>query len=137
MFNILLDQGNENQSNPDILSHPSQKDKITNSCDSRYWQGSRERGPLQTSHQRVWKPEVPAQISYIHQTLREHKCQPRLLYQQTLKYHRWRNQSILTKKIYTASFHETSPSKNNKGKTPTQVGQPDPRKGKKVIFQQT
>jgi hypothetical protein len=29
------------------------------------------------------------------QTLREHKCQPRLLYSgKTLNYHRWRNQSI-------------------------------------------
>jgi hypothetical protein len=29
------------------------------------------------------------------QTLREHKCQPRILYPaKTLNYHRWRNQSI-------------------------------------------
>ena len=28
------------------------------------------------------------------QTLKEHKCQPRLLYRKTLNYHRWRNQSI-------------------------------------------
>ena len=28
------------------------------------------------------------------QTLREHKCQTRLLYQAKLNYHRWRNQSI-------------------------------------------
>jgi hypothetical protein len=28
------------------------------------------------------------------QTLREHKCQPRLLYPTKLNYHRWRNQSI-------------------------------------------
>ena len=28
------------------------------------------------------------------QILREHKCQPRLLYPAKLNYHRWRNQSI-------------------------------------------
>ena len=37
MFNILNDQGNENQNNPEIPSHTSQKAKIKNSGDSRCW----------------------------------------------------------------------------------------------------
>jgi hypothetical protein len=41
----------------------------------------------------------------------------------TLNYHRWRNQSIpLQNQIHTISFHESSPSKANKGKTSTQGG---------------
>jgi hypothetical protein len=35
------------------------------------------------------------------------------------------------------SFHESSPSKDIKGKTPTQGGKLCPRKSKKVILQQT
>jgi hypothetical protein len=53
------------------------------------------------------------------QTLREHKCQLRLLYPTKL------------------SFHKSSPSKDNKGNTPTKGGKLCPRKSKKVIFQQT
>ena len=56
----------------------------------------------------------------------------------TLNYHRWRNQSIPEQnQIHTLSFHESSPSKDNKGKTPTQGQKLCPRKGKKVILQQT
>jgi hypothetical protein len=56
----------------------------------------------------------------------------------TLKYHRWRNQSIpLKNHIHTISFHESSPSKDNKGKTPTQGQKLYPRKSKKAILQQT
>ena len=38
---------------------------------------------------------------------------------------------------HTISFHESSPSKDNKGKTPTQRWKLHPRKIKKVILQQT
>jgi hypothetical protein len=39
----------------------------------------------------------------------------------TLNYYKWRNQSIPWKKqIYIISFHESSLSKDNKEKTPTQ-----------------
>jgi hypothetical protein len=39
--------------------------------------------------------------------------------------------------IHTLSFHESSPSKDNKRKKPIQGQKPRPRKSKKVIFQQT
>jgi hypothetical protein len=42
-----------------------------------------------------------------------------------------------TKPIYTISFHESSPSNKNKGKTPTQRGKLCPKKSQKVIYQQT
>jgi hypothetical protein len=55
-----------------------------------------------------------------------------------LNYHRWRNQIIPRQnQIYKISFHESSPSKDNKGKTPTKARKLHPRKNKKVIFQQT
>ena len=73
------------------------------------------------------------------QTLREHKCQPRLLYPAKLsitidgetKVFHGKNQ------IHTISYHKSSPSKDNKGETPTQGWKLDPRKSKKVILQQT
>ena len=47
----------------------------------------------------------------------------------TLNYHRWRNQSIpWQNQIHTISFHKSSPSKDNKGKTPKQGGKLLPRK---------
>ena len=53
-----------------------------------------------------------------------------------LSYHKWRNQSISWQnQIYTLSFQKSSPSKENKGKGPTQGGKPCPRKSKKVILQ--
>jgi hypothetical protein len=41
------------------------------------------------------------------------------------------------KQIHTISFHKSSPSKDNKGKTPKEGGKLFPRKIKKVILQQT
>jgi hypothetical protein len=54
------------------------------------------------------------------QTLREHKFQSRLLYQAILSItiNGEKNYSM-AKQIHTISYHESSPSKNNKGKTPT------------------
>jgi hypothetical protein len=43
----------------------------------------------------------------------------------------------MTKSNLHISFHEFSPSKDNKGKTPTQGGKLCPRKSKKVILQGT
>jgi hypothetical protein len=43
----------------------------------------------------------------------------------------------VTKPNSRKSFHESSPSKDNKGKTPTQGGNWHPRKSKKEILQQT
>jgi hypothetical protein len=55
-----------------------------------------------------------------------------------LTYHRWRNQDIPWQyQIYTISSHKSSPTKNNKWKTPTQGGKLQARKIKKLIFQQT
>jgi hypothetical protein len=51
------------------------------------------------------------------QTLREKKCQPRLLYSQIFNYHTWRKQTIPRQnQIDTLSFHKSSPSKDNKRK---------------------
>jgi hypothetical protein len=41
------------------------------------------------------------------------------------------------KQIYTISLHKSSPTKDNRWKTPTQGGKLHPRKSKKVIFQQS
>lgn len=60
------------------------------------------------------------------------------IHNKTLNYHRWKNQSIpWENQIHTISMHESSPSNDNKGKTPTQGGKLCPRKSKKVILQQT
>jgi hypothetical protein len=57
---------------------------------------------------------------------------------QTLNNHRWKNQSIQRQnQIHTISFNESSPSKYNKGKAPTQGWKLCPRKSKKVILQET
>ena len=86
-----------------------------------------------------FSPEnIKARISWteVIQTLREHKCQPRLRYLATLSVTiggetkvSWQNQ------IHTIPFHESRPSKNNKGKTLTQGGLLCPRKSRKVILQ--
>jgi hypothetical protein len=56
----------------------------------------------------------------------------------TLKYHSWRNQGMsLQNQIHTMSFHKSSPSKDNKGKTPPQGWKLCTRKSKKVILYQT
>ena len=68
------------------------------------------------------------------QTIRKHKCQP----SKTLNYYRWRNQSIpWQNQIHTISFHESSPSKDKKGKTLIQGRKLHPRKNRKVIVQET
>ena len=56
------------------------------------------------------------------QTLREHKCQHRLLYPANLSITIGETKVFYNKKkkILTISFQESSPSKDNKGKTPTQ-----------------
>jgi hypothetical protein len=46
MFNILNHQGNANQNNPEIPTHPVRMDKIKKSGDSRTWRGCGERGTL-------------------------------------------------------------------------------------------
>ena len=71
------------------------------------------------------------------QTLREHKCQPRLLYPTELSITIDGETKVFHDKIHTLSFHKSSPSKDNKGKTPTQGWKLHPRKSKKVILQQT
>ena len=56
----------------------------------------------------------------------------------TFNYHRRRNLSIpWQNQIHTISFQESSPSKDNKGKTPIQGQKLHPRKSKKAILQQT
>jgi hypothetical protein len=55
------------------------------------------------------------------QTLREHKCQPRLLYPAKLSITIDGETKVFHDKnqIYTISFHKLRPSKDNKGKTST------------------
>jgi hypothetical protein len=52
----------------------------------------------------------------------------------TLRYH----EQVIPQQnqIYTISFHMSSPTKDDRWKTPTQGGKLHPRKRKKVIFQQ-
>jgi hypothetical protein len=57
--------------------------------------------------------------------LREHKCQPRLLYLVKVSI------TINGEQIYTISSHKSSPSKENKRKTPTQRGKLLSRKARK------
>ena len=65
---------------------------------------------------RSWKDVI--------QTLREHKCQRRLLYPAKLSNTIDGETKVFHDKnqIYTISFHKFDPSKDNKGKTPTQGG---------------
>jgi hypothetical protein len=69
------------------------------------------------------------------QTLREHKCQHRLLYPAKITITIDGKNKVLHEK--TKSFHAFSPSKENKEKTQTQGGKLCHRKSKKVILQQT
>jgi hypothetical protein len=71
------------------------------------------------------------------QTLREHKCQASLLYTEKPSITIDGETKVFHDKIHTLSFHKSSPSKDNKGKTPTQGWKLHPRKSKKVILQQT
>jgi hypothetical protein len=69
------------------------------------------------------------------QSLREHKCQPRLLYPAKLSITIDGEAKVFHDRTkFTQSFHKSSPSKENKGKTPTQGGKVCPRKSKKVTF---
>jgi hypothetical protein len=56
------------------------------------------------------------------QTLKENKCQPRLLYPAKLSITIDGETKVFHDKnqTFTISFHKSSPSKHNKGKTPTQ-----------------
>ena len=57
------------------------------------------------------------------ETLREHKCQPRLLYPEKLSITiDGETEEFHDKTKYTISFHESSPSKDNKGQTLTKEG---------------
>jgi hypothetical protein len=70
------------------------------------------------------------------ETLREHKCQPRLLYPAKLSITIDRGTKIFhDNQIYTVSFHKSSPTKENRWKASTQGGKLQPRK--KAIIQQT
>jgi hypothetical protein len=73
------------------------------------------------------------------QTLREHNCQPRLLYPAKFSLTIDGETKVFyeKKQIYTISLHKSSPTKDNKGKSLTQKGKLSSRKSKKVIFQQT
>ena len=74
------------------------------------------------------------------QTLREHKCQLRLLYPAKLSVTTDGETKIFhdKNKFTQQSFHKSSPTKDNRWKTPTQGGKLHPRKSKKAIFfQQT
>jgi hypothetical protein len=70
------------------------------------------------------------------QTLREDKYQPRLLYPVKLSITTDGETKVFHDKTkFTISLHKSSPSKDNKRKTPTQGGKISTRKSKKVIFQ--
>jgi hypothetical protein len=56
------------------------------------------------------------------QTLREHKCQPKLLYPAKLSITIHGETKVFHDKNQTMSFHKSSPSKDNKEKSPTQGG---------------
>jgi hypothetical protein len=73
------------------------------------------------------------------QTLSKHKFQPRLWYPAKLSVTIDGETKIFHDKnqIYTITFHKSSPTKNNSWKTPIKGGKLNPRKGKKLIFQQT
>jgi hypothetical protein len=73
------------------------------------------------------------------QTLKEHKCLPRLLYPAKLSITIDGETKVFQRQnhIHTLSFHESSPSKDNNRKKKIQGQKPCPRKSKKVIPQQT
>ena len=56
----------------------------------------------------------------------------------TLNYHRWAKQDISWQnQIYIIFFNRSSPTKDNRWKTPIQGWKLHPRKSEKIIFQQT
>jgi hypothetical protein len=69
------------------------------------------------------------------QTLREYKCQPRLLYPAKLSITIDGETKVFHEKTKFTQYLSTNP-KDNKGKTPTQGRKLCSRKSKKVIFQQ-
>jgi hypothetical protein len=73
------------------------------------------------------------------QTPREHKYQHRLLYPAKLSITiDGENKTFHDKnQIYIIYFHKSSPTEDNRWKTPAQRGKLHPRKSKKIIFQQT
>jgi len=72
------------------------------------------------------------------QMLREHKCQPKPLYPAKLSINLDGGNKIFHGKTKFAQkyFHKSSPTKDNRWKTPTQGGKLHHRKSKKVIFLQ-
>jgi hypothetical protein len=73
------------------------------------------------------------------QIIREHKCQPRLLYPAKLSITiDGENKIFHDKTKFTQyTFHKSSPTKDNRWKIPTQGVKRHPRRSKKVTFQQT
>jgi hypothetical protein len=70
------------------------------------------------------------------QTLREHKCQPRLLYLAKLSITTDGETKVFHDKTKFTQYLSINPvlQKMIKGKTPTQGGKLHPRKSKKIIF---
>jgi hypothetical protein len=70
------------------------------------------------------------------QTLREHKCQPRLLYPAKLSITIDGENKIFHDKTKFTQYLSTNPALQRiiDGKLPTQGGKVHPRKSKKVIF---
>jgi hypothetical protein len=73
--------------------------------------------------------------TYVIQTLREHNCQPRLLYPSALSITIDGETKILQDKIKFTKYLSTNPTLQ--GKTPTQGQKLHPRKSKKVTLQKT
>jgi len=69
------------------------------------------------------------------QTLREHKCQPKILYPAELSINIDGETKIFheKKQIYTISFNKSTPAKGNRWKTPTQGEKLPHRKNRKII----
>jgi hypothetical protein len=66
------------------------------------------------------------------QILKEHKCHPRLLFPAKLPINTDRETKIFhNKKKLIIYFHISSPTENNRWKTPTQGGKLHPRKSEK------
>jgi hypothetical protein len=68
------------------------------------------------------------------QIVRQHKGKPRLQYPPKLSITTGGETKTFQKQICTISFQKSSPSKDNKWKTPTHGGKLHPRKSKKIVF---
>ena len=86
-----------------------------------------------------FSPDTMKAWTVIIQTLREHKCQPRLLYPAKHKITIDGETKVFHDKSKFTQYLSTNPALQSiiKKKTPTQGGKPRPRKSKKVISQQT